>query len=223
VAERITVLRRIGRFGLDPIATFSFNQAPVTVHCFNDARAGPAPERRRRMPLGGPGRRGCCFAWHSRRCLQRIRPHGQIGGTHFKSSPARHSVLVAGTRGTRITLSGYVLTSGCRAIRGARVDFWQADANGVYDDTGVRLRSHQFTDARGHYWLQTILPGPYANRTRHLHVTVRARGERMVTTMLYFPGVSLNARDPFFDRRLLVRLRVVKRRFQARFDFVLGR
>jgi len=148
---------------------------------------------------------------------------GQIGGTHFKPSPVRHSVLVAGTQGARITLSGYVLTSGCRAIRGARIDFWQADAKGVYDDTGVRLRSHQFTDARGHYWLQTILPGPYANRTRHLHVTVRARGERTVTTMLYFPGVSLNAHDPFFDRRLLVRLRVVKRRFQARFDFVLSR
>jgi protocatechuate 3,4-dioxygenase beta subunit len=148
---------------------------------------------------------------------------GQIGGTHFKSSPVRHSVVVAGTRGTRITLSGYVLTSACRAIRGARVDFWQADASGAYDDTGVRLRSHQFTDARGHYWLRTILPGPYANRTRHFHVTVQARGERPVTTMLYVPGVALNAHDPFFDRRLLVRLRIAQHTFQARFDFVLRR
>jgi protocatechuate 3,4-dioxygenase beta subunit len=148
---------------------------------------------------------------------------GQIGGTHFRSSPMRHSVLVGGIQGTRITLSGFVLSNGCRAIRGARVDFWQADERGAYDDTGVRLRSHQFTDARGHYWLQTILPGPYANRTRHLHVTVRARGEHTVTTMLYFPGVALNAHDPFFDRRLLVRLRIVKHRFQARFDFVMGR
>jgi hydrogenase/urease accessory protein HupE len=65
---------------------------------------------------------------------------GQIGGTHLKSSPVRHSVLVGGIQGTR-TLSGYVLT--------------------------------------------------------------------------------LNAHDPFFDRRLLVRLRIVKHRFQARFDFVL--
>ncbi|MDX6408250.1 MAG: hypothetical protein QOE13_1321 [Gaiellaceae bacterium] len=148
---------------------------------------------------------------------------GQIGGTHFKASPVRHSVLGPGIDGTRITLSGYVLTSGCRAVRGARVDFWQADANGAYDDKGFRLRSHQFTNARGRYWLETILPGPYANRTRHLHVTVRARGERTVTTMLYFPGVALNARDPFIDRRLIVRLRIVKRRFQARFDFVLTR
>ena len=146
----------------------------------------------------------------------------QIGGTHFKASPARHSELGPGIHGTRITLSGYVLTSACRAIRAARVDFWQADESGVYDDTGVRLRSHQFTNARGRYWLQTILPGPYANRTRHLHVTVRARGERTVTTMLYFPGVALNAHDPFIDRRLIVRLRIAKHRFLARFDFVLG-
>jgi protocatechuate 3,4-dioxygenase beta subunit len=147
---------------------------------------------------------------------------GQIGGTHFKASPVRHSVLEPGMRGTRITLSGYVLTGGCRPVRGARVDFWQADESGSYDDTGFRLRSHQFTDVRGRYWLQTILPGPYANRTRHLHVTVRARGERTVTTMLYFPGVALNAHDPFIDRRLIVRLRIAKHRFLARFDFVLA-
>jgi protocatechuate 3,4-dioxygenase beta subunit len=148
---------------------------------------------------------------------------GQIGGTHFKASPVRHSELGPGIHGTQVTLSGYVLTSGCRPVRRARVDFWQADEHGGYDDTGVRLRSHQFTDARGHYWLQTILPGPYANRTRHLHVTVRARGERAVTTMLYFPGVALNAHDPFIDRRLIVRLRNANHHFLARFDFVLGR
>ncbi|MDQ2968663.1 MAG: intradiol ring-cleavage dioxygenase [Actinomycetota bacterium] len=146
---------------------------------------------------------------------------GQIGGAHFKASPVRHSVVGFGIRGTPITLSGYVLASGCRPVRGARVDFWQADENGVYDDKGFKLRSHQFTNDRGRYWLQTILPGPYANRTRHLHVTVRAPGERPVTTMLYFPGVALNAHDPFIDRRLIVRLRIAKHRFLARFDFVL--
>ena len=157
------------------------------------------------------------------RCNGFVLTPGQIGGTHFKTSPVRHSELGPGIPGTQITLSGYVLTSGCRAVGGARVDFWQADEHGTYDDTGVRLRSHQFTDARGHYWLQTILPGPYANRTRHLHVTVRAKGERTVTTMLYFPGVALNAHDPFIDRRLMVRLRIANHHFLARFDFVVAR
>jgi protocatechuate 3,4-dioxygenase beta subunit len=155
-------------------------------------------------------------------CNGFVHTPGQIGGTHFKSSPARHSELWPGIRGTQIVLSGYVFTSACRPVGGARIDFWQADESGAYDDSGTRLRSHQFTNGQGHYWLQTILPGPYANRTRHLHVTVRVHGERAVTTMLYFPGVLLNAKDPFFDKRLLVRLRIVKHRFQARFDFVLS-
>lgn len=147
----------------------------------------------------------------------------QIGGTHFRASPVRHSVLQPGLGGTRIRLVGQVLTSACRPIGGARLDFWQADRHGAYDDAGSRLRSHQFTDTGGRYWLQTILPGPYANRTPHIHVTVHARGSRTVTTMLYFPGEHLNAQDPFFDRRLLVRLRIVKHRFVALFDFVLSR
>ena len=46
--------------------------------------------------------------------------------------------------------------------------------------------------------------------------------EVAVTTMLYFPGVALNAHDPFIDRRLIVRLRIVKHTFQARFDFVMA-
>lgn len=147
----------------------------------------------------------------------------QIGGTHFRASPLRHSVLEPGLGGTQIRLAGQVLTAACRPIAGARLDFWQADRRGAYDDTGSRLRSHQFTDGKGRYWLQTILPGPYANRTPHIHVTVHARGSRPVTTMLYFPGEHLNAQDPFFDRRLLVRLRIVRHRFVALFDFVLSR
>ena len=145
----------------------------------------------------------------------------QIGGTHFKASPPRRSVVESGMKGTRVILNGYVRTIDCKAVRGARIDFWQADVNGVYDDSGTRLRSHQFTDAQGRYTLATIIPGPYANRAPHVHTTVHARGLRSVTTMLYFPGAPRNVTDPFFDRRLLVRLRQVGHRFIARFDFVL--
>jgi protocatechuate 3,4-dioxygenase beta subunit len=87
----------------------------------------------------------------------------------------------------------------------------------------IRKKRKRFTVAAGRYWLQTILPGPYANRAPHIHVTVHARAKHPVTTMLYFPGEHLNARDPFFDRRLLVRLRLVDHRFVAHFDFVLSR
>lgn len=123
--------------------------------------------------------------------------------------------------GTRLTLEGLVLSTACKPVAHARLDFWQADAQGHYDDTGSRLRSHQFTDAGGRYRLETIVPGPYPGRTPHVHVKVRAPGEPTLTTELYFPGASYNSRDPYFDRRLLVHLAEVKKRFVARFDFVL--
>jgi protocatechuate 3,4-dioxygenase beta subunit len=147
---------------------------------------------------------------------------GQIGGVHFHSSPLRHSVVFPTLAGTRLTLEGLVVTTGCRPIQHARIEFWQADSHGHYDDTGSRLRSHQFTDAHGRYRLETIVPGPYPGRTPHLHVKVRAPGQPTLTTELYFPGASYNGRDPYFDRRLLVRLSEAKNRIVGRFDFVLA-
>ena len=146
---------------------------------------------------------------------------GQIGGVHFRASPLRHDVVYPALVGTRLTLEGLVVTTGCKPVPKARIDFWQADAQGHYDDTGFRLRSHQFTDAQGRYRLETIVPGPYPGRTPHVHVKVHAPGQPTLTTELYFPGASYNSRDPYFDRRLLVRLSEVKKRFVARFDFVL--
>src|SRR6266508_4235157 len=59
------------------------------------------------------------------------------------------SLLESGMAGTRLTLTGYVLSTRCKAIPRALLDFWHADASGVYDNDGFRLRGHQFTDAKG--------------------------------------------------------------------------
>lgn len=101
------------------------------------------------------------------------------------------------------------------------LDFWQADAGGAYDNDGFRLRGHQLTDARGRYRLETVVPGLYPGRTRHVHVKVKAPGRPLLTTQLYFPGVAANADDPIFDRRLLVRSLRRGPRWTASFDFVV--
>jgi protocatechuate 3,4-dioxygenase beta subunit len=146
----------------------------------------------------------------------------QTEGPYFKAgSPQRRSLVGSGMPGTRLTVSGFVLTTACKPIRRARLDFWQADASGAYDNDGYRLRGHQFTDARGAYRLETVLPALYGGRTRHIHVKVRAPGRPALTTQLYFPNTSQNAQDSIFDRRLVVRMRAVGTRRVARFDFVL--
>ncbi len=137
-------------------------------------------------------------------------------------SPRRRSIVPAGAPGTRLTLSGRVLTRSGRPIPRALVDFWQADGRGLYDNRGYRFRGHQFTDARGRYVLHTVVPGLYSGRTRHIHVKVQRRRGRVLTTQLYFPGEARNRADGLFDPELLVRrFRRVGARRVARFDFVL--
>jgi len=58
-------------------------------------------------------------------------------------------------------------------VGGALLDFWQADAAGDYDNTGFRLRGHQFSGADGRFRLATVVPGLYPGRTRHIHVKVQ--------------------------------------------------
>ena len=145
----------------------------------------------------------------------------QTEGPYFKAgSPARTSLIESGTTGTRLFLSGRVLTLACAPVTGATLDFWQADARGVYDNSGYRLRGHQLTDDGGRYSLETIVPGEYPGRTEHIHVKVQAPGKTVLTTQLYFPGVARNQQDSIFDAHLLLTVQDTAAGKAATFDFV---
>ncbi|GAA3392341.1 carbohydrate-binding protein [Streptomyces roseoviridis] len=146
----------------------------------------------------------------------------QTEGPYFKpNSPRRTSLVEPGTPGTRLSVSGWVFGRACRPIAGVLLDFWQADVNGAYDNTGFRFRGHQFTGADGAFRLDTIVPGLYPGRTRHIHVKVQAPGRPVLTTQLYFPGEPRNNTDPIFDARLLMSVRDAGGAKEAAFDFVL--
>jgi protocatechuate 3,4-dioxygenase beta subunit len=147
----------------------------------------------------------------------------QTEGPYFTpNSPERASLLEAGLGGRRLVVAGTVLTTDCRPVRRALLDFWQADDAGQYDNQGYRLRGHQFSDAEGAWRLETVVPGLYTGRTRHIHVKVQAPDGPVLTTQLYFPGEPANDRDGIFRPELLladVRDRGDTR--QASFTFVL--
>jgi protocatechuate 3,4-dioxygenase beta subunit len=146
----------------------------------------------------------------------------QTAGPFFlPRSPQRTSLLEPGVIGTRIVLTGRVYSTRCRAVSGALLDFWHANDGGEYDVAGFRLRGHQFADSEGRYRLETIVPGLYPGRTRHIHVTVQPPNGSILTTQLYFPAEQRNARDSLFDRRLLMTIDNDGERNAARFDFFL--
>ncbi|HEX2258476.1 MAG TPA: hypothetical protein VHJ40_01880 [Actinomycetota bacterium] len=147
----------------------------------------------------------------------------QTEGPFFTpNSPERASLLAGGIDGTRLVLTGKVMHTDCQPVARALLDFWQADNDGEYDNRGYRLRGHQFTDPTGSYRLETIIPGHYSGRTRHIHVKVQEPRGPILTTQLYFPGVAQNRRDGIFDERLVIDMRdSAGGGKEGSFDFVL--
>ena len=107
-------------------------------------------------------------------------------------------------------------------LGGTLLDFWQTDDAGNYDNQGFSMRGHQYTDADGNYMLETVVPGLYPGRTRHIHVKVQAPNGPVLTTQLYFPNEPRNATDGIFDATLLLPIEQTDTGQMATFDFVVA-
>ena len=143
------------------------------------------------------------------------------GPYYTPDTPERNTLLEDGMQGTRLILVGYVLDQNCQVLSNAWIDFWQADANGQYDNSGYRLRGHQFSDAQGRYYLETIVPGEYPGRTEHIHFKVQPQNGNVLTSQLYFPDVSANQSDGIFDPSLVLKIEDKGDYLIGYFDFVV--
>ena len=76
-------------------------------------------------------------------------PRQGEGPFYTPNTPQRTSLLETGTKGSPIIVTGRVLTTRCEPVAGALLDFWQANADGVYDNQGYTMRGHQFAMPRG--------------------------------------------------------------------------
>ncbi len=158
-------------------------------------------------------------------CVDNPTPR-QIEGPYYTPQTPRRSNLIDGLPGEILVLEGRVLSTACQPVAGAIVDLWSCDAQGVYDNTGFKLRGHQITNALGWYRFETLMPGAYGNssfrRTPHLHVKIQPPASSLLTTQLYFPDQPLNQRDGFFNPALLVKIeQKAKQPKRALFDFVV--
>ena len=143
------------------------------------------------------------------------------GPFYTPNSPQRMNIRTS-AGGTKLLLTGTVVTTDCKPVGRALVDFWQADAGGIYDNSGFGFRGHQFTDAQGRYQLEAVVPGPYPGRTRHVHVKVQPPGGRALTTQLYFPGEARNASDGIYRKECEVVMSDAADGKEATFTFVLN-
>jgi len=113
--------------------------------------------------------------------------------------------------GQVLNVMGRVLNLKGEPVRNAKVEIWQANANGRYthpSDTNPAPLDPNFegsvvltTDQEGRYRFKTIKPagypaGPNRMRPAHIHFQVSGRQDRLVTQM-YFEGDPYNDTDRF--------------------------
>jgi protocatechuate 3,4-dioxygenase beta subunit len=143
-------------------------------------------------------------------------------GPYFKAgSPETANLYQAGMAGIKLVITGYVYDTNCQPVANALLDFWQADANGNYDNSGYTLRGHQYTDANGAYTLTTVVPGLYPGRTEHIHFKVQAPNGKLLTSQLFFPGVTQNDSDGIFNASLILFIQQNSDSWQGQFNFVV--
>lgn len=113
--------------------------------------------------------------------------------------------LVGQASGTPIILRGRVLDRHGELANGVVLEFWQANANGVYrtpateGDEGIdpwfygygRLRT-----ASGEYEFRTILPGATPGRAPNITVTIFSDGINRLVTQMFFDDQAGNDTDP---------------------------
>ena len=102
-------------------------------------------------------------------------------------------------------VAGRILTKRGDVVRGAMVEIWQCDANGIYNhprQPGLQRRDAAFqgygrteVTAEGRYAFRTIRPVAYPGRTPHIHFKVSVPGTGRLTTQLYVAGERQNATD----------------------------
>jgi protocatechuate 3,4-dioxygenase beta subunit len=155
-------------------------------------------------------------------CDGTFTPAQTEGPYYTPDTPERNSLLEEGIPGKRMLVVGYVLDANCQPIPNAWLDFWQTDGEGVYDNSGFKLRGHQFSDSQGRYFLETVYPGEYPGRTPHIHVKVRLNANvPILTSQLYFPDAAGNTRDRIFSPAGLVQLEERGDYYLAWYNFVL--
>jgi protocatechuate 3,4-dioxygenase beta subunit len=138
-----------------------------------------------------------------------IRLHGtpqQTEGPYFVDGMPNRSDIRSDTSGSslqqgiplRLVIHVYDVDNGsCVPLRGAKVDIWHANSQGIYSavkDMGTTekkfLRGYQVTDNNGTVEFTTIYPGWYEGRAIHIHDKVRTfNGTETAlewTSQLYF-------------------------------------
>jgi len=122
-----------------------------------------------------------------------------LGPYYVAGTPESAQLNAKGLAGVPIRVEGRVFggAEGRTPLAGATLEVWHADDAGRYHPPGsgeaarypaeaLALRGTVRTDGAGWYGFDSIRPGLYGGRARHLHYRVAAPGHSTLVTQVYF-------------------------------------
>jgi len=132
-----------------------------------------------------------------------------MGPYFFEGAPLRTVIAHPDEPGQRLFISGRILQNDCESpISGAMLEVWHPNDAGCYSivedcSTGnpandyYNLRGKMFSDLNGQYNFETILPGYYEPRPRHIHIQITTPNEEVLVSQLYFEDDPFCESDPW--------------------------
>ena len=132
-----------------------------------------------------------------------------MGPYFFEGAPLRTVIAHLDEPGERLFISGRILQNDCESpISGAMLEVWHPNDAGCYSivedcPTGnpsndyYNLRGKMFSDINGQYNFETILPGYYEPRPRHIHIKITTPNEEVLVSQLYFEDDPFCESDPW--------------------------
>lgn len=181
---------------------------------------------------------------------KRSRPtESEILGPFYRfGAPFQSQLAGVDEPGDRLVLAGTVYSTDGRPLPQTLIEVWQANDAGQYDTNTpgkftevekFHLRGLLYTNDKGQYEIETIMPGrypvppglpgleKYAGLTRPAHIHFRFMESLHVplTTQLYFKGDPFIANDPWARRKptLAIGLNQDGKLRRGVFDIVLAR
>ena len=118
-------------------------------------------------------------------------------GPYYSTNTPVRTNIAPGEVGTKTKVTITVVDSQCKAVKGARVDIWHANALGKYSAvegvSGNFARGTQTTNASGKATFTTIYPGWYPGRTMHIHFKIWKNDSEVLTSQ-FFASDSNNSK-----------------------------
>jgi protocatechuate 3,4-dioxygenase beta subunit len=146
-------------------------------------------------------------------------PPCELGPFYKRLAPAITNIRGEHDPGMPLSVTGGAYSVNGEILHEAKIEVWQTDYFGHYDNEGYKFRAVLKPNEKGAYGFDSVMPGHYPDRVcQHVHYLVTAPGHKPLVTQLYFATDPVfegdpdknYTRDPLITSRELVRPVVIK-------------